>query len=130
MSANRENFVHRAIADDFPHNAFGKITESFFRFARTEQIHLWISNAVLHHPWDESGVEIARDHRFCFPGLRIALVNIRGDRRRKTELELQQTLRRHNVNWLDIENGIAKSEIDDIVVSAEARRHSYRTLAD
>src|SRR5207247_10820063 len=100
MSANRENFVHRAIADDFPHNAFGKITESFFRFARTEQIHLWISNAVLHHPWDESVVEIARDHRFCFPGLGIALANILGARRRNTHPELQQTLRRNNWNIL------------------------------
>src|SRR5207248_11363028 len=104
MSANRENFVHRAIADDFPHNAFGKITESFFRFARTQQIHLWISNAVLHHPWDESGVEIARDHRLCVPGFPLALANLRGDRRRDPELELQHTLRRHSVNYLDLAN--------------------------
>ena len=98
----------------------------FLRLACAEQIHFWISNPILHHPRHKRGVQIARDHRLSFLWLDIALINIRRAWRGKPKLELQQTLRRHDVNFIDVRNRIGQTRVHVVVIRAEPRLHTKR----
>ena len=124
MSSDREDFVHGAVADHLAHHAFGQIAQRFLRLASAKQVHFRIGDAILDDPWHERSVEVACDHRLGFARLHIALVDIGRVRRGKTELELQETLRRHDVNLVDVRNGIGQTRVYEIMVGAEARLHT------
>ncbi len=87
MPADREHFIDSAIADHFPHDAFGKIAQSLLRFARTEEIHPGIGDPILHDPRDEGRVQIAGNHRFGICRFRIALILVGRVGRRETEFK-------------------------------------------
>ena len=124
MAPDRQHFVHGAVADHFAHHAFGKIAQRFLRLACAEQIHFRISNPILDHPWHKRGVQITRDHRLSFLRLRIALVHVHRGGRGKTELELLQTLGRHDVDFIEVRNRIGQPGINDVVISAEPSLHT------
>ena len=73
VPADGQDFIDRAIADDFAHHAFGEIAQRLLRLARAEEILLRVGDPVLHDPWDEGGIEVARDHRLGVFGLLVAL---------------------------------------------------------
>src|SRR5213079_1923456 len=83
-----------------------------------------ITDQILYHPWHKSRVQIARDHRFSFLRLRIALVHVHRAGRGKTELELLQTLGRHDVDFIEVRNCIGQPGINDVVISAEPSLHT------
>src|SRR5207245_1995407 len=65
-----------------------------------------------------------------FLWLRIALVKICRTRSRKTELELLQTLRRYDVDLVNVWNGIGQTRVHDVVVSAKPGPHPNRVCGD
>src|SRR6267142_2415853 len=95
-----------------------------------DQIHSRISNPILDHPRHERGVQIPRNHRLSFLRLRIALIKICRTRGRKTELELLQTLRRYDVNLVDVWNGIGQTRVHEVVVSAKPGPHPNRVCGN
>ncbi len=124
MPSDREHFVHGAVADRLAPHAFGKIAQRFLRLARAEKIHFWIGDAVLDDPWHEGGVEIARDHCLGFLRFHIALIDVGRVGRSETELEFQQTLRRHSSNFINVRKCVSETGIHEVVVRAKARLYT------
>ena len=124
MPSDREHFVHGTVADHLAHHAFGKITQRFLRLARAEEIQFWIGDAVLDDPWNEGGVEIARDHCLGFLRFHIALIDVGRVGRCETELEFQQTLRRHSSNFINVRNCVSETGIHKVVIRAKARLYT------
>src|SRR3954452_16402011 len=126
MTTNREHFIYRAVADYFAHDALRQIAQRLFRLSRAKQIHLRIGDAVLHHPRNQSGVQISGDHRFGVFGLTILLVIVGGILAAEAELQFQQPLCRQDVNPVHIGNGISQTWTNDLVISAESRFYADR----
>src|SRR4030095_12734074 len=65
-----------------------------------------------------------------FLRLRIALIKVGRTQGGKTELELLQTLRRYDVDLVDVWNGIGQTRVHDVVVRAKPRPHPNRVCGD
>src|SRR5260370_21788169 len=60
----------------------------------------------------------------------MALVHVHRAGRGKTELELLQTLRRYDVDLVDVWNGIGQTRIHEVVVSAKPGPHPNRVCGN
>ena len=101
LATDSDHLVYRAIADDFTHYGLGDIAQRGTRLPHLEQIFHRIGDAVLHHPLDEGGVQIAGDH-FCF-AFTVARTLIRIGRSRCGESELLLQLALHGNNGCQVD---------------------------
>jgi hypothetical protein len=64
LTADGEDFVDGAVADDFAHDGFGEVAEGFGGFTEVEDVVAGVFDFVLDDPFDHGGVLVAGDHGF------------------------------------------------------------------
>ena len=96
LTADGDDLVDGAVTNHLPHDGFGDSAQCGARLANVEQELHRVGNAVLNHPLDERGIQIARHHLRFLRAILRALVRIGGARSREPEFLLQLSLDRND----------------------------------